>query len=185
MKNRIKEIAKTLGITSAICIVATIMWVIFDKFNMPALILMNPFTKGYLHLSLDHFVTNFIILFLALLSPINSFYDFKKIFKVTLVIYSIYLPVEFLGLSQTAIGLSGTGYFLLSRYFFSWKERSQLGVFIIGILALLELGASINGSTDKTAHLVHIIGICLGYLSLRYAHKKGLEKLGLFYDNLD
>jgi hypothetical protein len=49
---------------------------------------------------------------------------------------------------------------------------------IITILALLELGASVNTSIDKTAHFVHVLGIVLGYLSLKYAHKKSLEKLG-------
>ena len=179
MENKIKRIAKTLGITASICVVATVMWVIFDRFNVAPLILMNPLTKGYLHLSMSHFLTNLLIIFLALLSPVNSSYGFKKIYRVTFIISLIYLPVELLGLSQTAIGLSGTGYFLISRYFFSWREKSQLGVFIISILALLELGASVNTSADKTAHFVHIIGIALGYISLRYAHKKGLEKLGL------
>jgi membrane associated rhomboid family serine protease len=176
MENNIKEVGKTIGITSAICLGATILLVALGGGN---LILMNPLIKGYLHLSFEHFFTNMLMLFLALLSPINSSYDFRKIYLITLIISLIYLPAEILGLSQTALGLSGTCYFLLSRYFFSWKVRSRLGVFIICILALLELGASANTSIDKTAHLVHVIGIALGYLSLKYAHKKGLEKLGL------
>lgn len=175
MENRIKEIAKTLGITVSMCIGATALMLIF---NGSQWVVMNPFIKGYLHLGIEHFSTNFFILFLVLLSPVNQSYDFRKIYKITLIISLIYLPLEILGLSETALGLSGTCYFLLSRYFFSWKERSRLGVFIISILALLELGASVNTSIDKTAHLVHVIGIILGYISLRSAHKKSLEKLG-------
>jgi hypothetical protein len=175
MKSSVKEVAKTLCTTIAICIAATILIYIFKGGK---LIVANPFIKGYLHLSLEHFATNIIILFLTLLSPVNRSYDFKRIYIVTVMISIIYLPFEILGLSQTALGLSGTCYFLLSRYFFSWKERSRLGVFIITILALLELGAAINIPTDKTAHFVHVLGIALGYLSIRYAHKKSLEKLG-------
>jgi hypothetical protein len=175
MKSNIKEVARTLGITVAICIAATILMLISGGGQ---LVIMNPFIKGYLHLGLEHFSINMIILFLALLSPINESYDFKKIYKVTVVISLIYLPFEIGGFSETALGLSGTCYFLLSRYFFSWKERGPLGMLIITILALLELGASVNTSIDKTAHFVHVLGIALGYLSLKYAHKKSLEKLG-------
>jgi hypothetical protein len=175
MKSSVKEVARTIGITVAICMAATILMVIFGGGR---LVIANPFIKGYLHLGLEHFATNIIILSLTLLSPVNRSYDFKKIYIVTVVISLIYLPFELLGLSQTALGLSGTCYFLLSRYFFSWRERSRLGMLIISVLALLELGASVNTSIDKTAHFVHVLGIVLGYLSLKYAHKKSLEKLG-------
>ena len=175
MKSNIRGVAQTIGITISICIAATILMVISGG---GPLVIMNPFIKGYLHLGLEHFSTNVIILFLVLLSPANRSYNFKKIYIVTVAISLIYLPFEILGFSETSLGLSGTCYFLLSRYFFSWKERSRLGVFIITILALLELGASVNTSIDKTAHFVHVLGIALGYLSIRYAHKKSLEKLG-------
>lgn len=174
-KRNIKGPARTVGITVSICVVSTSMLVIFG--NVPY-ILMNPFLKGYLHLSISHFSLNVLMLFVTLLAGVNRSYGFKNIYIITLLIFLIHLPLEMTGISQTALGLSGTCYFLLSRYFFSWKERSLLGVFIIGILALLELGASINMRDEGTAHSVHIIGIVLGYLSIRYQHKKSLKKLG-------
>lgn len=175
MKSTIRDIAKTLGVVFVMCAISELAWVISER---NPLIEMNPFIKGYIHIGADHFLTNVAILFLALLSPVNKSYDFKKIYRITLIISLIYFPAELFGFSETALGLSGTCYFLLSRYFFSWKQRSQLGAFIIGILALLELGASINTPSDKTAHFVHVLGIALGYLSIRYSHKKSLEKLG-------
>lgn len=175
MKNRIKDIAKTLGIIFVMCLVSEIVWIFSER---SPFIEMNPFLKGYIHIGFEHFLTNMFILFLALLSPVNATYDFKRIYWITLTISLIYFPAELFGFSETALGLSGTCYFLLSRYFFSWKERSRLGVFIIAILALLEIGAAINTPEDKTAHLVHVLGIALGYLSIKYTHKKSLEKLG-------
>jgi hypothetical protein len=175
MENRIKEVGKTIGITTIICAIATIAMILFGGSSF---VVMNPIAKGYIHLGMNHFLTNIFILFLALLAPVNFSYDYKKIYIVTFFISLIYLPFELLGLSQTALGLSGTCYFLLSRYFFSWKERSRLGVFIICILALLELGASVNTSVDNTAHFVHLLGIGLGYISLMERYKKSLEKLG-------
>jgi hypothetical protein len=52
-------------------------------------------------------------------------------------------------------------------------------VFIIGTIALLELGAGINPGSSNSAHWVHLLGIALGWTSIKYRHKKILAKLGL------
>jgi hypothetical protein len=176
LNTRLISTSRNVGITASICIGATIVMVLFGGGKI---ILMNPFVKGYLHVGFEHALTNFIMLFALLLAPINREYDFKKIYWVTLIISLLYLPTELLGVSQTALGLSGTCYFLLSRYFFSWKERSLLGAFIIGTIALLELGAGINPGSSNSAHWVHLLGIALGWTSIKYRHKKILAKLGL------
>ena len=176
MNTKLILISRNVAITASICIVSTALMVLSDGSKM---ILMNPFLKGYLHVGFEHAVTNLIMLFAVLLAPVNREYDFKKIYWITLIISLLYLPTELSGISQTALGISGTCYFLLSRYFFSWKERSLLGVFIIGTIALLELGAGINPDSSNSAHWVHLLGIALGCASIKYGHKKILAKLGL------
>jgi hypothetical protein len=176
LNTKLIPISRNVAITALICIASTALMVLLDGSKM---ILMNPFVKGYLHVGFEHALTNFIMLFVVLLAPVNREYDFRKIYWITLIIFLLYLPTELLGISQTALGLSGTCYFLLSRYFFSWRERSLLGVFIIGTIALLELGAGINPGSSNSAHWVHLLGIALGWTSIKYRHKKILAKLGL------
>lgn len=140
------------------------------------LLMMNPLTSGYLHLSVVHLISNTIILFFALCSDTNKEYNAMKIFYVTIIIELIYLPLEIVYPSQIAIGISGTGYFLVSRYFFSWKEKTWLGVCIIFLLTAVEINGMFSTSVpDDSAHLVHIIGIVFGFISLAHERKKSFK----------
>ena len=129
------------------------------------ILMMNPLISGFLHAGVTHFLLNIVLIFLAMLAPINRSYDIKKIFWITTILSVLYLPIPLSGSTLPAIGISGTCYFLLSRYFFTWKNKHKIGVAIILLLAFAELVA-IPHLEDNTAHGVHLMGIVLGYLSL-------------------
>ena len=173
MRDNLKFAFKTTGLTALACGAATVLTFIQlmivgeDNSN---LLMMNPLLSGYLHLSIPHFASNMLLVFLALCSDINQKYPTLKIFYVTLVIEMIYLPLEVLGLSQIAIGISGTCYFLISRFFFSWREKAWLGASVAVVLALVEFNGFFS-APDDAAHGVHLLGILLGFLSLSKERK--------------
>lgn len=168
MRDNLKFAFKTIGIVILFCGASTLLTfiqlMIFGEDNSN-LLMMNPLLSGYLHLSVPHFVSNMMLMFLALCSDVNQRYTALKIFYVTLIIEMIYLPIEVIELSQIAIGISGTCYFLISRFFFSWKQKAWLGASIAVALALIEFNGFFSAPNDA-AHGVHLIGILLGYLSL-------------------
>jgi len=179
MLSNLKFAAKTTFVILLMCAASTLLTFIqltLFGIEYSDLLMMNPLTSGYLHLSVVHLVSNAIILFLALCSDINKEYNALKIFYVTIIIEMIYLPVEIINLSQIAIGISGTGYFLVSRYFFNWKEKSWLGVCIVLLLTMVEFnGMFSTSSPDDSAHIVHLIGIVLGFISLAHERKKSFK----------
>lgn len=125
----------------------------------------NPFISGFLHSNVNHFITNIVILFLFLLPEVNWSYDFSKILWVTTILSFLYLPISIMGITQPAIGISGTWFFLSSRYFLTWSKNPVIGKTIFWVL----LTAEIYGLTlpsDGVAHIMHILGSVLGYLSL-------------------
>jgi hypothetical protein len=75
------------------------------------------------------------------------------------------------------VGISGTCYYLLARYFFTWGNKKNLGKAIILILAAAELFAI--AENDGAAHGVHLIGILFGYLSLKKSLEETLSNLPL------
>lgn len=168
---------KTTGMTILFCGAATffifIQVVIFGP-KSSNLIMMNPLLSGYLHLSMTHFLLNMAILLVALLPEINRYYSPLKLFYITTIISLLYLPIEALGLTQVAIGISGTCYFLISRYLLSLKEKSSLGMLGIALLACIEI-SGFFGSPDGAAHGVHLIGMALGFVSLKYNHRNILS----------
>ena len=131
-----------------------------------SILMMEPFTSGFLHVSFSHFGYNMIMLFLVLLSPFNSTYDITKIFWITFLLSVLYLPVSILGITPPAVGISGTCYFLLARYLFSWEKNKKLGQGIMIFLVFCEI-VTLGDLEDKIAHGVHILGAILGYLSLK------------------
>ena len=168
MKERLTASAKTTVFAILLSIAAFIIFAI-ELWIIPGLdgntASMNPFISGFIH-STDpsHLGLNAFVLFFVLLSPVNSGYNIKKLFIVTTIISLIYLPVSVLGITKAAVGLSGTCYFLLSRYFFSWKRYKVLGYAIILFLAFAEGLALPKG--DGEAHGVHLVGIVLGFITL-------------------
>ena len=166
--------AKTTGITILCCGAATVfifLQVLIFGINSSNFIMMNPFLSGYLHLSIEHFLLNMGILLLALLPEVNRYYSPLKIFYITTIISLLYLPIEALGFTEVAIGISGTCYFLISRYLLSLDNKARLGMLGIVLLACIETWG-LSGSPDGAAHGVHLIGIFLGLVSLRYNRLK-------------
>ena len=166
--------AKTTGMTILFCGAATVfifLQVVIFGINSSDLIMMNPFLSGYLHLSMEHFLLNMVILLLALIPEVNRYYSPLKIFYITTIISLLYLPIEALGFTEVAIGISGTCYFLISRYLLSLENKAWLGVPGIVLLACIETWG-LSGSPDGAAHGVHLIGMFLGFVSLRYNHVK-------------
>jgi hypothetical protein len=176
MNNNLKFSAKTTGLVILLClssfVVLGIQIAIFGE-NSSHVLMLDPIISGFLHAGFVHFSLNMILLFLALLSTINQTYNIVKIFWVTFFLSVLYLPVSILGITEPAIGISGTCYFLMSRYFFSWQKKPLVGKGIILFLALIELVNVGNTAEDKTAHVIHLLGVILGYLSLKTAN---LEK---------
>lgn len=125
----------------------------------------NPFISGFLHSTINHFITNMVILFLLLLPEVNRDYDFHKILWVTTILSFLYLPITILGITQPAIGISGTWFFLSSRYFLTWKRNPTIGKTIFWILLTAEI-FGLTLPSDGVAHFMHILGSVLGYLSL-------------------
>lgn len=162
--------AKTTGITILFCGASTVfifLQVVVFGINSSNLIMMNPLLSGYLHLSMQHFLLNMGILLLALIPEVNRYYSPLKIFYITTIISLLYLPIEALGLTEVAIGISGTCYFLISRYLLSLENKARLGMLGIVLLASIETWG-LSGSPDGAAHGVHLIGMFLGFISLKY-----------------
>ena len=123
----------------------------------------NPLVNGFIHGDMSHLLMNLLLMFVFLIPSINQKYDFRKIFFITLIISVIYFPLS-LAIGIPAVGVSGTLYFMLSRACLN-KKNILLYIFF-GIMIIPELVSFANVS-DGTAHMVHIIGATLGFLSLK------------------
>ena len=168
MKDNMKFSLKITGQVTLLCLAAFLVFgiqIAVVGSGKEQMLMMNPFISGFLHAGVTHFLLNIVLIFLAMLAPINRSYNIEKIFWITTLLSILYLPVPLSGATLPAIGISGTCYFFLARYFFTWKNRHKLGVSIILLFAFAELVA-IPHLEDNTAHGVHLMGIPLGYLSL-------------------
>jgi membrane associated rhomboid family serine protease len=142
-----------------LCVIAK---VIFGD-SSDSLMNYNPFVNGFIHGDISHLAMNLGLIFIFLIPEINQRYDFVKIFFITLIISIAYFPIALL-VGIPAVGISGTLYFMLSRVCFS-KKNIFLYIFF-SIMIVPELISFANVS-DGTAHMVHIIGASLGFLSLK------------------
>lgn len=166
-KTQIITAAKTTGLAFAGCILSFIVFgiqlSIFGE-NLSNFLLMDPIISGFLHNGIAHFFLNIFLLFLFLLTSVNNNYDIQRIFWITFFLSVAYLPVSVSGLTEPAVGLSGTIYFLMIRWFCSWEKRRKLGIWIISSFLLFELTCLFD--SDGVAHGVHLLGASLGFLSL-------------------
>ena len=129
------------------------------------MVMMVPLISGFVHAGFDHLLLNLIMLFLLLIPEVNRRYDINRIFWLTALISTVYLPLAISGLCPPAVGISGTAYFLMSRFFWSRTSYATLAKCTLGLLIIGELGAMSEG--DDVAHLVHFIGAAMGIMSLR------------------
>ena len=145
--------------TFVLCVIAK---VIFGDAS-DSLMNYNPLINGFIHADFSHLFMNIALIFIFLIPDINQKYDFTRIFFITLLISLIYLPVS-LAVGIPAVGVSGTLYFMLSRV--CLNKKNILLYILFGIMIAPELASFANVS-DGTAHMVHVIGALLGFLSLK------------------
>lgn len=142
-----------------LCVIAK---VIFGD-SSDSLMNYNPIVNGFIHGDISHLAMNLGLMFVFLIPDINQKYNFTKIFFVTLIISIAYFPIALL-VGIPAVGISGTLYFMLSRA--CLNKRNILLYIFFGIMIIPELVSFYNVS-DGTAHMVHLIGAALGFLSLK------------------
>jgi len=145
--------------TFILCVIAKI---IFGDAS-DSLMNYNPIFNGFIHGDMSHLGTNLLMMFVFLIPGINQRYDFKQIFFITIIISALYFPVS-LAVGLPAVGVSGTLYFMISRV--CLNKRSIPLYILFGILVFPEI-KSFGNTLDGTAHLVHLIGAALGFLSLK------------------
>jgi hypothetical protein len=75
--------------------------------------------------------------------------------------FSFYLLFILLGISDPAIGISGTWMFLCKRYLLSIKTRPIIGKIIVILFVFVSIDGIIY-ATDGLAHYIHLLGIGLG-----------------------
>jgi membrane associated rhomboid family serine protease len=173
IKNSAKVTVQVLGLSIAAFITFVIAMGIFGQIG-ETLITLNPIFSGFVHAGFDHILYNLLLIFLFTLPAINSQYDIRKIFWITFILSCAYLPITLLGITQSAIGISGTCYFLMSRFFFSNQGSLIRRVILHSLLAFLILGEYINmtkPTSDGVAHGVHFMGVALGIISIYIPHK--------------
>ena len=130
----------------------------------------NPIINGFIHGDPSHLAMNLGLIFVFLIPEINQRFNFPKIFLITLIISVIYFPVALLT-GMAAVGLSGTLYFMISRA--CLNKRNILLYIFFAIMISPEI-INIFNTSDDTAHMVHIIGATLGFISLFIRRYKGL-----------
>lgn len=162
-KTAVKTVLHTLLITLCAFFFFCIYLGITGNTN-PDYFMMLPFVSAYLHTGITHLAFNILLMLLLLHAKANAHFDYKNIFFISLVIALIYLPVELFSLTPPAIGLSGTVYFLLARYFLSFSNKKRGYLFL---LLLLSLEIISMHPDDNTAHFVHFLGAFLGWISMR------------------
>jgi hypothetical protein len=128
----------------------------------------NPIINGFIHGDPSHLATNIGLIFVFLIPEINQRFNFPKIFFITLIISVIYLPISVL-IGMPAVGISGTLYFMLSRA--CLNKRNILLYIFFAIMISPEI-INILNTSDGSAHVVHIIGSVLGFISLHLKNTK-------------
>jgi hypothetical protein len=128
----------------------------------------NPIINGFIHGDPSHLATNLGLIFLFLIPEINQRFNFPKIFLITLIISVIYLPISFL-FGIPAVGISGTLYFMLSR---ACLNKRNILLYIFFVIMISPEIINILNTSDGAAHIVHIIGSVLGFISLHLENTK-------------
>jgi membrane associated rhomboid family serine protease len=173
IKNSAKVTVQVLGLSIATFLLFAIALSVFGKFGETA-ITLNPIFSGFFHAGIEHILYNLLLIFLFTLPAINSQYNIYKIFWITFILSCAYLPISLLGLTQNAVGISGTCYFLMSRFFFSNQGSLVRRILLHSLLGFLILGEYINMMkpvSDGVAHGVHFMGVALGLISIYIPHR--------------
>lgn len=122
----------------------------------------NPFINGFIHAGWSHLIWNLSLIFIFLVPTVNQHYTFYSLYFITLFISLVYFPISLL-MGIPAVGISGTMYFMMTRVCLN-KKNIFLYIFF-GIMFGYEM-TNFNVLSDGTAHIVHIFGSVLGFISL-------------------
>lgn len=158
--------SKLTLITALACALVFFIHVLLSLVTNHKAILYNPLLSGLLHQDFEHLGLNMIVLFVCLLHPINQQIGFKQLFFINTIISSIYYPLVVLQIMPFAIGLSGACNFFLSRALLKSKPIFK---WFLAAIAVFELSYVLD--TTSTAHLVHLIGLFGGWLSVKYLNR--------------
>lgn len=174
IKHSVKITIQVLGLSLITFVLLAFFIAIFGESLGSMLVCKNPFTSGFVHFEIEHLFYNLLLIFLFTFPKQNTHYDIQKLFWITFIISFIYLPICLLGLTHYSIGISGTCYFLITRYAFSNSGSSIKQILSFSLFGLTLLGEYIrmkNTTNDDVAHGIHFIGVFLGVISL-YFHDK-------------
>lgn len=122
----------------------------------------NPFINGFIHAGWSHLIWNLSLIFIFLVPTVNQHYTFYNLYFITLFISLVYFPISLL-MGIPAVGISGTMYFMMTRVCLI-KKNIFLYIFF-GIMFGYEM-TNFNVLSDGTAHIVHIFGSVVGFISL-------------------
>lgn len=165
--SRLPSAFKLSFITASACALAFLIHVLLFCVTDNEAILYNPLLSGYLHQDIGHFGLNMLVLFVCLLHPANQHFSFRQLFVINTLISSMYYPLVLFEFMPFAIGLSGTCNFFLCRALLLSRPAFKWLVALIGIFELLHVF-----DITRTAHLVHLIGLLFGGLSVWYRNKE-------------
>lgn len=145
----------------AVFIISVIAKLIFGDLS-DNIMNFNPFINGFIHAGWSHLIWNLSLIFIFLVPTINQHYTFYNLYFITLFISIVYFPISLL-MGIPAVGISGTMYFMMTRVCLN-KKNIFLYIFF-GIMFGYEM-TNFNVLLDGTAHIVHIFGSVLGFISL-------------------
>ena len=137
---------------------------------------LMPFINGAFHADLGHLFGNLLILFIFLIPEINQGYDLKKLFWLSCVLSTLYIPIFVLGLSLPMVGSSGVFMFLIGRFFFTRKRK--VFPIILSIYIFFEIMAI--PTDDGLAHIFHPMCAIIGIMTVTRFKKwipDGINKL--------
>ncbi len=139
------------------------------------LFLYNPLLNGFIHSGFNHFFDNLILIFLLLLPKINYELGLKRIVLLTVIISTISFPFVLTGISDPIRGSSGLYFLLLTRYLISRKKHKIIYICILSLFVFKEIYNL--GNLDNISHFIHLIGVAVGLLSMKFNFFKFSEKL--------
>lgn len=159
---------KLMFLFGAACLTAFIVFIIQIILwgnESSNLYMMNPLISGYLHASLNHFVSNLLLIFLLMIPAINRVLSFRELFYITTMLSLLYLPISIAGLTPPAIGLSGTCCYLGGRYAWTRKKWHVITKIFLILIIYLEVNKFMQ-PLDGQAHLMHVLGMIAGVCSI-------------------
>lgn len=160
---------RKIGVLSLLCIVVNCLFFIssllLGELGFQAITTL-PVTSPFIHASITHFVENVLMLLVLMLAQVNSHFTVKELVSLSIGLALLYLPFVLLGFSVSVIGLSGLGYFLLTRFILANTFFRKTLLVLFALLILGEL--TLLGSPDDIAHGFHLFAVVCGSVNFLY-----------------